>query len=151
MKLKIWITILISFLLLVIASLTFLLSMCALEETFETNILDHNYRLFNLINEKRGQTILSDELNSGDWSMVCFLGPYSTDSSTVLGFDWDIEKYTDVLQSDGYNVLVFVNQGEVFDFIIQSRDKGDFSSLSQQCLNKGAVLKINQTTMNVTI
>jgi len=102
--------------------------------TQKVNIPDYNFRLSTLIEQSKGSEILAGDLGGRNWDKVCFLGPYSTASSKVLGIDWEVAKFTDVLTSDGHNVIVFVKGKFVEDFIIQSRAHGDFSKLSGLCL-----------------
>lgn len=73
------------------------------------------------------------ELQGDKWTKVCFLGPYNTQSSNALGFEWDITKHTDVLASDGHNVIIFATDSKVINFIIHGRGYGDFWRLTGQC------------------
>ena len=113
-----------------------------LSDVFEKHVPDHNYHLARMVESHRGGTISVTELDSSEWDKVCFLGPYSADSSKVLGVDWEVRDFTDVLDSDGHNVLVFVSGDAVTNFIIQNRTKGDFSNLSGSCFKHGQSLKI---------
>lgn len=51
-------------------------------------------------------------------------------SEKALGFDWQVSEYTDVLKSDGHNVIVFATESEVIEYVVHSRGKGDFWQLS---------------------
>ena len=102
----------------------------------KSRIPDYNYHLALVVENNLGKTLSVAEFGGADWEKICFLGPYSNDSSEVIGFDWEITDYTDVLDSDGHNVLVFVADGAVQDFIVHIRSKGDFSTLSGSCLKR---------------
>jgi hypothetical protein len=72
-------------------------------------------------------------LQGEKWTKVCFLGPYNVQSSKMLGFEWNITSHTDVLASDGHNVIVFSTESEVIAFIVHDRGYGDFWQLTGQC------------------
>ncbi|UHQ54977.1 hypothetical protein [Microbulbifer sp. YPW16] len=72
-------------------------------------------------------------LAGDNWSQVCFFGPYNERSSEALGFEWNVGEHTDVLHSDGHNVIVFATGNEVLEYVVHSRGQGDFSELSGQC------------------
>jgi hypothetical protein len=67
------------------------------------------------------------------WTKVCFLGPYNVQSTKALGFEWDVTKHTDVLASDGHNVIIFATDTEVITYTVHNRSYGDFSQLTGQC------------------
>ena len=71
-----------------------------------------------------------------NWTRVCFLGPYNDQSEKALGFNWHISEHTDVLMSDAHNVIVFVTDNEVVEYIVHSRGKGDFWKLSGECYSR---------------
>ena len=74
---------------------------------------------------------------AGDkWTKVCFLGPYNEMSEKALGFNWSVSEHTDVLTSDGHNVIVFATESEVIEYVVHSRNKGDFWQLSGECFNR---------------
>ncbi|MGZ8152431.1 MAG: hypothetical protein ACXW0Q_06170, partial [Methylovulum sp.] len=72
------------------------------------------------------------------WDRVCVLGPYTTNERTehLLGFKWDSEAETSIAENDGINVLVFVQGREVVAYTEHPRNKGDFSKLQPQCLDR---------------
>ncbi len=72
------------------------------------------------------ETIDLSELGGHDWTKVCFLGPYNEMSEKALGFNWQISEYTDVLKSDGHNVIIFATGSQVIEYVIHSRGRGDF-------------------------
>lgn len=76
------------------------------------------------------------EFGGEDWTRVCFLGPYDEDSEKALGFDWQISEHTDVLKSDGHNVILFANQERVVNYVIHPRSRGDFWRLSGHCFSR---------------
>jgi hypothetical protein len=69
------------------------------------------------------------------WDRVCVLRPYTDNQRTgqVLGLKWDSEAKTSIAESDGINVLVFVQGKEVVAHTEHPRSKGDFSQLQPQC------------------
>ena len=76
------------------------------------------------------------KFGGSDWKKVCFLGPYNEMSEKALGFNWQVSKHTDVLKSDGHNVIVFASESEVLEYVVHSRSKGDFWQLSGKCFNR---------------
>lgn len=70
------------------------------------------------------------------WERVCVLSPYTTNKTAeqVLGFGWDAESKTSIAESDGFNVLVFVQNQQVIAYSEHPRNKGDFSKLQPRCL-----------------
>src|SRR5690606_33180423 len=75
-------------------------------------------------------------LGGEKWTKVCFLGPYNEMSEKALGFNWQVSEHTDVLKSDGHNVIVFATESEVIEYVVHSRSKGDFWQLSGECFNR---------------
>jgi len=67
------------------------------------------------------------------WSRVCFFGPYTLNSTEVLGFDWEVTKKTGIGGDDTINVIVFATNNEVTEFVVVPRHKADFWKLSRQC------------------
>ena len=95
------------------------------------------------------ESINFSEFGSDKWTRVCFLGPYNENSTEALGFDWQVSDYTDVLKSDGHNVIVFATDTEVIEYVIHSRGKGDFSGISGECLSRGnSVLRRDTKSSN---
>lgn len=76
------------------------------------------------------------KMGGDKWAKVCFLGPYNEMSEKTLGFNWQVSEYTDVLKSDGHNVIVFATESEVIEYVVHSRSKGDFWQLSGECFNR---------------
>jgi hypothetical protein len=76
------------------------------------------------------------------WSRVCFFGPYTPPgwSSTVLGLDWDVTRFTDIEDNEGMNIVVFASKKEVFDFVPLARKRADFWKLSGQRFNRGEAI-----------
>ncbi|PKG36920.1 hypothetical protein CXF74_21640 [Psychromonas sp. Urea-02u-13] len=132
----------------ILLSLVILLSIFSFKLFFENvqrvHVPDYNLRLSNLFEKNIGKEILTEELGGKSWDKVCFLGPYLSSSSSVLRFEWDIAQYTDVLRSDGHNVIVFVKEESVEDFIVHKRTKGDFSKLSGLCFSNTQRLIISE-------
>lgn len=89
------------------------------------------------LQENDDRSINFAQFTGNNWSQVCFFGPYNERSSEALGFEWNIGDHTDVLHSDGHNVIVFATEKEVLEYVIHSRGKGDFSELSGECFPRG--------------
>lgn len=77
-----------------------------------------------------------------EWTKVCFLGPYNVNSEKALGFSWHVSEYTDALNSDGHNVIVFSTDSTVIEYVVHARSRGDFWTLSGQCLPRDKALLI---------
>ncbi len=90
------------------------------------------------LEESEYKSIDFAQLASSDWSQVCFFGPYNESSSEALGFGWNVGDHTDVLHSDGHNVIVFATESDVLEYVIHSRGRGDFSELSGECFTRDA-------------
>jgi len=116
--------------------------MIILEYAFKPNVPDYNYRLSLIAKENKGKMVPVDILSVGIWDKVCFLGSYYIEPDSENSKKWNIFDYTNVLDSDGHNVLVFSKDDKVVDFIIQNRSHGDFSALSGTCLNRGKLIEI---------
>lgn len=78
------------------------------------------------------------KLAGQDWTKVCFFGPYSNSTESELGFKWRVSEHTDVLMSDGHNVIVFATDLKVTSYVIHSRAYGDFAKLSGKCLPRSS-------------
>lgn len=89
------------------------------------------------LQENEYRSIDFTRLAGSNWSQVCFFGPYNERSSEALGFDWNVGDHTDVLHSDGHNVIVFATENGVLEYVIHSRGQGDFSELSGECFPRG--------------
>lgn len=103
----------------------------------DKKIPDYNYKIAKLIkySEQNNTPLKISELRNNDWNRACILGPYWTASTNELNFDWDINQHTNVLQSDGHTVLVFLQDETVIDFVVQNRAHGDLSKFSGSCFN----------------
>ena len=80
---------------------------------------------------------------------VCIFGPYINNESVehILGFKWNIEEKTNIQIEDGHNVIVFVKDKQVIQYVKHPRNLGDFSSLSGQCFDKyNSILERTKTT-----
>ena len=99
-------------------------------------IPEYSYALWREVGISENQEIDFTKVGAGAWTRVCFLGPYNEKSSKALGFSWHITEYTDVLSNDGHNVIIFANDSNVIDFIVQNRGYGDFHSMSGKCLDR---------------
>ena len=84
----------------------------------------------------RNTSIDLSVVGPASWERVCVLPPYTTNQTAerVLGFKWDAETKTSIAESDGVNVLVFVQNQQVVAYAEHPRSKGDFSKLQPRCL-----------------
>ncbi len=94
---------------------------------------DASIELGNVLKKNDYKFVDFSVLQGEKWTKVCFLGPYNIQSSKMLGFEWNITKHTDVLSSDGHNVIIFATDSEVITFIVHNRGYGDFWQLTGQC------------------
>lgn len=90
-----------------------------------------------LLNRDKTEIVDLTMLGNDNWDRVCFFGPYTRDANKALGFDWDIKKETSIEESDSINVIAFVKNENVVDFVEYPRKKGDFAKLSGQCFLRG--------------
>lgn len=93
-------------------------------------------RIVNEIVAQASKPIDLTKIANGEWSRVCFFGPYTLKSSDVLGFDWDVTKKTVVSVDDTINVIVFATEKQVAEFVVIPRHKADFWKLSRQCFRR---------------
>jgi len=96
--------------------------------------IKYSEEIWNEIQSNDYLSVDFSKFGGNEWKRVCFLGPYNLNSKEALGFDWDISKHTDVLTSDGHNVIIFTTETRVIDYIVHSRAKGDFWKLSGKCI-----------------
>lgn len=90
-------------------------------------------------------TIHFSELDlSFAWDKVCIFEPYITNEKVnlILGFNWNIENYSKINQSDSIVALVFLYQGKVNQVVDFNRNIADFKNLNL-CLNR------NQSQFNI--
>jgi hypothetical protein len=75
---------------------------------------------------------------TGDWQMVCILGPYSDNelAQEVIGFSWPLESLSSVWINDGVSLLIFTKNESVQSYFEVARGKYDFNSLDEQCFNR---------------
>jgi len=58
------------------------------------------------------------------------------DIENILGFKWNIEVKTNIQLEDGHNVIVFIKDNQVRQYVKHPRNLGDFSSLNGKCFDK---------------
>lgn len=92
--------------------------------------------IYSEIKASNFETLDLSKLGGDEWTKVCFLGPYNEMSEKTLGFDWQISEHTDVLKSDGHNVIVFATESKVIEYAVHSRGKGDFWQLTGKCFSR---------------
>jgi hypothetical protein len=69
------------------------------------------------------------------WDNVCILGPYTDNAaaSKTLGFAWPVESRSNIGDSDGISLLVFLSGKSVIEHVEHPRSSGDFANLSGRC------------------
>lgn len=80
------------------------------------------------------------------WNRLCIFGPYTSKTAAVdvLGFDWDITKYSHVTYHDTVATLVFVNHNEVvYSFDIE-KELGDFYPAYNKCFKRSEAVFIKK-------
>ena len=72
------------------------------------------------------------------WTRICFFGPYTLESksSSVLGFDWEVTKQTEIGSNDSINVVSFATDKRITEFVVVPRSKADFWKLSGKCFSR---------------
>jgi hypothetical protein len=98
----------------------------------KTNSLEQ-LKIINEITAQAPKPIDLKDIANDKWTRVCFFGPYTMNSSDVLGFDWDVTKKTAVGGDDTINVIVFATEKQVAEYVVIPRGKIDFWKLSGQC------------------
>ena len=105
---------------------------------------EESKKILKLLEANDFRYINFSEYGGNDWSKVCFLGPYNEQSEEILGFSWYISEHTNVLKSDGHNVIVFAVNDRVIEYIVHSRVYGDFWKLSGKCYPRESSQFINE-------
>ena len=95
-----------------------------------------NEEIYSEIKASNFKTLDLSKLGGDEWTKVCFLGPYNEMSEKALGFDWQVSEHTDVLKSDGHNVIVFATESKVIEYVVHSRGKSDFWQLTGECFSR---------------
>jgi hypothetical protein len=116
-----------------IISILFLLSACSDDTYVQT---ETNKEISAQLEANDFKSINFSELGSNKWTKVCFLGPYNENSEKALGFNWQVAEHTDVLKSDGHNVIVFATETEIIEYSIHSRGDGDFWKISGEVFTR---------------
>ena len=119
--------------------------------TLTVIILDKNGHLNKEIFRHRISNNIQTQLETNNWTKldlskiiksnferVCIFGPYSQNKGVenLLGFKWDIEAKTSIHLDDSHNVLVFIKDNHVIDYVKHARNFGDFSNFSGQYFDK---------------
>lgn len=97
---------------------------------------DASKKIWEMLEASEHTHINFSKFGGTQWTKVCFLGPYNESSEQTLGFPWLVSEHTDVLKSDGHNVIVFATDSKIIDYVIHSRGYGDFWKLSGKCLSR---------------
>jgi hypothetical protein len=85
------------------------------------------------VGKGEGTIIRIQQLTPFPWERFYVYGPYTPVSKIeeTLGFSWPGAKKTDIEMSEGFNLLVFVNDKKIMKYVMQPRNKGDFTQDSQ--------------------
>jgi len=124
----IWVVMLINRIFLYLISLVLL--GCSSSEYFSSK---SSKEIWSKIKESNFVFIDFSDFGGNKWTKVCFLGPYNENSEKALGFKWQVSEFTDVLKSDGHNVILFATNTKVSKYVVQPRSKGDFWKVSGKC------------------
>ena len=121
-------------------SIIFLLAACAGCTDYSSDISDQ-------LNANGRNSIDLMQAVPIKWDKVCILGPYSGDNEAekILGFEWPAESRTDIEDSDGITLLLFVRDKSVIEYVEHPRDQGDFSRLDSRCF-KASSAKFRSVT-----
>lgn len=97
---------------------------------------EESKEIWALLKSNDFKSINFSNYGENEWEKVCFLGPYNEQSENALGFSWHVSEHTDVLRSDGHNVIVFTTEKKVLEYVVHSRGYGDFWKLSGKCYSR---------------
>jgi len=117
----------------ILIAVAFVIASCSDEEYLQSV---GSKKIWKLLESKDFKFIDFSAYSDDVWSKVCFLGPYNEQSEKVLGFSWHISEHTDVLKSDGHNVIIFATESNVAEYVVHSRGYGDFWKLSGECYSR---------------
>ena len=116
-----------------IAFLAILLTSCSDGEYIQS---EESKEIWKLLESNDFKSIDFSGYGGDEWTKVCFLGPYNLQSEKALGFAWHVSEHTNVLQSDGHNVIVFATEDKVIEYVVHPRGYGDFWKLSGKCYSR---------------
>lgn len=71
-----------------------------------------------------------------DWDRMCFVGPYTRDVSTVLGFAWSAKATVSIRTSARDTLIILGTKDSVTQHVLHPLGEGDFSSLSGLCVSR---------------
>jgi hypothetical protein len=83
-----------------------------------------------LANEK-DSVLHIGELTSFEWDSLYIFRPYTplNEINEKMGFKWTDSRATQINQSDDFNLLLFIKNNQVVNFVELPRNYGDFSRL----------------------
>ena len=76
-------------------------------------------------------TVVLADIVPFSWDEVAILGPYASQEGAdrALGFPWrDYGSHQDALESEGKDVLIFLNRGQIVGVFEHARIAGDFTN-----------------------
>ena len=117
----------------IIFSLAILITSCADNEYVQS---EESKKIWELLKAEEFKSIDFSKYGGEAWTRICFLGPYNENSEKALGFPWRVADHTDILKSDGHNVIIFATEDHVVEYVVQSRGYGDFWKLSGKCFSR---------------
>ena len=96
---------------------------------------DYSAAISDQFNASGKESIDLERAIPSNWDKVCVLGPYTDNAaaSKTLGFGWPVESRSDIRDSDGISLLVFVSGKSVIEHVEHPRNMGDFANLSGRC------------------
>ena len=102
-----------------------------------TGCADYSAEISNQFKASGKTSIDLQEAVPTQWEKVCVFGPYSDNEEIeqVVGFKWPAESRTNIKDSDGISLLLFVREKSVIEYVEQPRDEGDFARLDGRCFN----------------
>jgi hypothetical protein len=86
-----------------------------------------------------GARLAIAEHGPSSWEKVCVFGPYTSDEQVdaVTGIRGAAKRAYDIRSSDGINVLMFIERGQVIESVAHPRRHGDFGpELVRKCYLK---------------
>ncbi|MEZ0231622.1 MAG: hypothetical protein ACAH12_02185 [Methylophilaceae bacterium] len=79
-----------------------------------------------------------------EWIRVCFFGPYSVNTSQVLGLNWELSDHVSI-SDESVLTIVFASDTKVTEYAVNPRSNGDFSRVSGMCfLRKDALFVLDE-------
>lgn len=68
------------------------------------------------------------------------------EAKKTLGFEWNVESKTEIKGNEGISLLLFVQGGEVVEYVQHSRRLGDFTNLTMRCFPREKAIFVQKNT-----